>query len=119
MTVKTILLAHGSSDLNWSRAFEELAALALSRDESSTLAFMELSEPSLEDKVKEAKDEGADKVQVLPLFLAEGRHLRKDVPAMLAEYEQRYGIKTSLLPPIGKHPKLSEALADIVNDMIP
>lgn len=119
MSVKTILLAHGSSDLNWSRTFEELAAPALARHNSSELAFMELSKPSLEDKVKEAKDQGAEKVLVLPLFLAEGRHLRKDVPAMLAEYEERYGIKTSLLPPIGKHPKLSEALADIVSDMIP
>lgn len=116
MTTKIILLAHGSSDQNWTDTFVELAKPATQKDQNTTLAFMELSTPSLECKVKEAKEEGYDRVVVLPLFLAKGRHLRKDVPAMLKDYEEKYAIETQLLAPIGEHPILAAALTDIITD---
>lgn len=118
LATKTILLAHGSSDPSWSAAFVTLASPTLSEISDTALAYMELSEPSLEAEVQRAKAEGYACVQVLPLFLAKGRHLKKDVPAMLADYQAKYEIETSLLNPIGEHPLIASAINDIVKDTL-
>lgn len=118
MKTKTILLAHGSSDPQWSNTFVELTRISLNKHVDACLAFMELSTPSIEDAVKQAKDEGYEKVVVLPLFLAKGRHLKKDVPAMLDEYKANYQIETELMAPIGEHPLLGEAISQIIDDLL-
>ncbi len=76
-----ILLAHGSSDKRWCETFEKLAEPTLQSIENSAIAYMELAEPSMETIVAEAKAKGTEQFTVVPLFLAAGRHLRKDVPA--------------------------------------
>ena len=79
---------------------------------------MELAEPSLEAEVQQAAAEGITDIRVVPLFLAAGRHLRKDVPAMLAGYREQLGVAITLLPPIGEDPRLGQALKDIVRDTL-
>lgn len=116
--VKTILLAHGSSDIEWSNTFFRLCGPSLDAHQNASLAFMELSEPSLEEEIALAKQQGYQKVLVLPLFLAKGRHLKKDVPGMLERYSEAYTIETELLPPFGEHPKLAEALNNIITETL-
>lgn len=120
MTAATriLLLAHGSSDPRWCETFEHLAAPTLASLPQARVAYMELAEPSLEAEVERAASEGITHIRVVPLFLAAGRHLRKDVPAMLEEYRQRLGVDIALLPPIGEDPRLGEALKDIVTDSL-
>lgn len=118
MKEKIILLAHGSSDPNWSNTFVNLTHPACSENAHVSLGFMELSTPTLEDCIADAKKEGYSKVSILPLFLATGRHLKKDVPAMLKEYETKYSISSTLLSPIGEHPRLADALCQIIEDSI-
>ncbi|MEQ4539897.1 MAG: CbiX/SirB N-terminal domain-containing protein, partial [Billgrantia sp.] len=49
MSYSLILLAHGSSDAKWRAPFERLhEALAARMEANLKLAYMELSEPSLE-----------------------------------------------------------------------
>lgn len=115
---RVILLAHGSTDPHWQRTFEELASPALARSPHAVLAHMELCEPSLETAVAEAVEQGYEAITVLPLFLARGRHLRKDIPAMIEELRTRYGIAIELTAPIGEHPLLAETLGHIVTDFL-
>lgn len=125
MTLKTasILLAHGSSDPHWLAPFDQL----LQRIRSSLtnpqaraeLAYMELAEPSLQTQVKRLASEGYNRIDVLPLFFAAGRHLRKDVPAMLDELQQQLqqqDIKISihLHTPIGLEPEVADAISQVV-----
>ena len=79
---------------------------------------MELSEPSLQESCASAKRDGYDHVQVLPLFLATGRHLKKDVPAMIAQYEKDLGLTIELLPPIGRHPAIAKAMHEAACDYL-
>lgn len=118
MKEKIILLAHGSSDSNWSDTFVRLTEEACATHAHVTLGFMELSSPSLEACVAEASKEAYECVTVLPLFLAKGKHLKKDVPAMLENYAKTYDIQTRLLPPIGEHPALSQALVSIIEETV-
>lgn len=113
-----ILLAHGSSDPNWQATFEALAQPTCDANPQAVVGYMELCEPSLEQQIIHLKQKGATAIKVIPLFLARGRHLRKDVPAMLDGFRKKYDIHLNLMPPIGEHPALAEAIQGIVADVL-
>ncbi|WP_203140828.1 sirohydrochlorin chelatase [Marinobacter mangrovi] len=115
---RVLLLAHGSSDPQWCRTFEKLAAPSLASVPDSAIAYMELSEPSLDDEVARAAQDGVARVTVLPLFLAAGRHLRKDVPAMLDRLASEHRVEISLASPVGEHPLLGDAIRHIVEETL-
>ncbi|MCK0106264.1 CbiX/SirB N-terminal domain-containing protein [Marinobacter sp. S0848L] len=111
-----ILLAHGSSDKRWCETFEKLAEPTLNSIDNATIAYMELAEPSMETIVAQAKSQGAKEFTVVPLFLAAGRHLRKDVPAMIDEIEKQHNVSMRLADPIGYNPHLGLAIRDVVQE---
>tara|TARA_R110000822_G_scaffold19131_13_gene62528 strand:- start:5749 stop:6207 length:459 start_codon:yes stop_codon:yes gene_type:complete len=111
---RIILLAHGSSDKRWCDTFEALARPTLNAVRNSRIAYMELADPSLDTVVHEGVAAGAREFTVVPLFLAAGRHLRKDVPAMIEALEQSTGASIQLSPPIGENPLLGQAIKDVV-----
>lgn len=111
-----ILLAHGSSDPHWRAPFENFHAALTTRLETPLrLAYMELCEPSLESTVAELADAGVERAEILPLFFAAGRHLRKDVPGQVDALAHAVpGVELTLLPPVGEHPAFVEALATVI-----
>ncbi|MEP1214105.1 MAG: CbiX/SirB N-terminal domain-containing protein [Marinobacter sp.] len=112
---RIILLAHGSSDQRWCHTFEKLATPTLKSVAGSRIAYMELAEPSLETIISEARKDGIDTFVIIPLFLAAGRHLRKDVPGMIDELQATHNVTITLAPPIGENPQLGDAIRDVVN----
>lgn len=109
-----ILLAHGSSDDKWKLPFESLLKRVtgeVSPDKVS-LAYMELCSPSIEDVLHSLP---ADKVNiaVYPLFFAQGRHLRVDVPKQLEALTNNQRALT-LLEPIGDHPEVIQAMESAI-----
>ncbi|TNE78010.1 MAG: cobalamin biosynthesis protein CbiX [Gammaproteobacteria bacterium] len=114
MNHRIILLAHGSSDKRWCDTFEQLASPTLDAVPDSRIAYMELAEPSLDTIITEGTAEGVSQFTIVPLFLAAGRHLRKDVPAMISELEKANGVTIELAPPIGENPLLGQAIRDLV-----
>ena len=105
-----ILLAHGSPDPLWKEPFESLYSQIsqMYGADNSSLAYMELTTPTLEDAVA-ALSSNVKQVAVLPLFLAVGRHLRKDVPSQI-EALQRSDLEIKLLPPIGEDTLVQNAI---------
>jgi len=92
-----MLLAHGSSD---SGHGEQVRALA---ERVSGLLGEDVAVGFLSDERLPA---GA---QVLPLFLSEGKHVREDIPRLVAASE------CELLPALVEH---SDAIADMAIDLI-
>lgn len=117
-TCHVILLAHGSSDPHWKETFEALARPSCDANPKAVVGYMELCEPSLEQQIVRLKKEGANCIKVVPLFLARGRHLRKDVPEMLERYRKEHGINLILTPPVGEHPALAQSIKAIVDDTL-
>jgi sirohydrochlorin cobaltochelatase len=115
---RIILLAHGSSDQRWCQTFEKLATPTLESVAGSRIAYMELAEPSLETIISEGKKEGVHAFTIIPLFLAAGRHLRKDVPGMIEELQADHDVSITLAPPIGENPELGYAIRDVVNQAL-
>ncbi|MDN6318870.1 MAG: CbiX/SirB N-terminal domain-containing protein [Marinobacter sp.] len=111
---RIILLAHGSSDKRWCATFEALAEPTLKAVSGSRIAYMELAEPSLSTVIHEGVTSGDRDFTIVPLFLAAGRHLRKDVPAMIQRLEETTGASIKLSPPVGEDPLLGDAIRDVV-----
>lgn len=109
-----ILLAHGSSDARWCETFEKLAGPTLESVPGSRIAYMELAQPSIDRVVSEGVSAGVRTFTIVPLFLAAGRHLRKDVPGMIREIEKTHDVTITLAAPIGENPQLGDAIRDVV-----
>ncbi len=113
----TVLLAHGSSDANWLKPFEQLTS-SIRQSVGATarieLAYMELAEPSLESVTTQLSDEGYGVIEVLPLFFAAGRHLRKDVPMQLNALSKEHMVRMTLKQPVGLEPEVAGAISNVV-----
>jgi len=116
MTTKLIMLAHGSRSESWCSTFYTMTQGIREEYRNASLAFMELNSPSLQEATREAVENGAERIVVLPLFLAAGRHLKVDVPNMIRELIEELDVDITLSPPIGEHPALEKAVHEIVSD---
>jgi sirohydrochlorin cobaltochelatase len=87
-----LLLVHGSRREGWAEPFRRLRALLRERcgPGELPLAFMEFAEPSLEQSLDALREAGTTSVRIIPLFLAAGVHLRRDIPEMIEAYCSRH-----------------------------
>ncbi|GHT85023.1 cobalamin biosynthesis protein CbiX [Betaproteobacteria bacterium] len=77
-----ILLGHGARDPAWAQPLQRIRqqALALAPGGVVELAFLEFMRPTLEDAVAALTAAGARRIRVVPVFLAQGGHLKRDLP---------------------------------------
>lgn len=109
---RLVLYAHGSTDPRWRAPFERLAA---SFGDRARLAYLESCPPTLDDVADAAAAEGIGRLVVLPLFLAAGVQVRRDLEGRAAGIRARHPeLEVELLPPVGEHPRLAQALREIV-----
>ncbi len=111
-----VLFAHGSRDPAWAEPFKAIQALIRAQAPGlrSELAFLELMQPSIGDCVATLAAEGLEELSIVPLFLAAGRHLREDLPALIKPIQAAHpGLTISILPPIGEMPDIQAAIARV------
>ncbi len=124
-----VLFAHGSRDPLWHKPIQSVAervaaqlastASTDSLDESIvvTCAYLELSTPSLFDEVQRLVEQGCQQIRLVPLFLGVGKHVREDLPQMLAELAAQHPLVVfEPLPAVGEHPDLLDLMARIALD---
>ncbi len=93
MSKSLLLVAHGSrrqASNDEVRALTERLRAAANGFDHLDCAFLELAEPSIQDGLRRAIDQGASEVVVLPYFLSAGRHVVKDIPAEIECVRERY-----------------------------
>lgn len=118
---RLILVAHGSRDPGWHKPFEWLVQKMREElgEDRVRLAFMEFASPNLAEAIRESAEEGMDNMQVLPLFLARGGHVDRDIPAQIRESEKEFPhLNIELLAPVGEHPRMLNAMWEIAKDAI-
>lgn len=117
-----ILFAHGARDPEWALPFHDIAArVAAARpDLSVKLAFLEFQPPALGDAISGLVAGGHQAIHIAPLFMAQGGHLRHDVPELLAAIRARHpALRLELLPAIGDVPGLRGAIANWLTAAVP
>jgi sirohydrochlorin cobaltochelatase len=87
-----ILFAHGSRDPDWAAPLRRVCALVRERAPHLRveLAFLELMEPSLPAASAALVGDGFTRIVVLPMFIAQGGHLKGDLPLLIDELRARY-----------------------------
>ncbi len=110
-----LLFAHGARDPNWALPFEAVARRVRAADAGVpvALAYLEFMTPGLVEAGASLAGQGCDQVEVLPLFLGAGGHVRKDLPALLAELRQRHPqVQWILRRAVGEDDAVIAAMAD-------
>ncbi|MGB4674416.1 MAG: CbiX/SirB N-terminal domain-containing protein [Azovibrio sp.] len=84
-----VLLGHGARDPEWAEPLRDVrrriqAQIPTARIE---LAFLEFMEPDLEAVVTALVAEGCASITVLPMFIAQGGHLKRDLPVTVAHLQ--------------------------------
>lgn len=112
--VAVVVAAHGSRADAANLAHRDLVAALAERVGLLAVlpAFLELAEPSIPDAIDTAVTAGAREVLVLPYFLHPGRHLVEDLPAIVADAQDRHpGVSFRLLGSFGADPAVVDLLA--------
>ena len=114
-TSALVLFAHGARDAQWSEPFRAIRREVATRrtDLTVELAFLELMQPALGDCVAQLVRNGHTRITVAPLFLAQGGHLKKDLPRLLKDLGTRHpAADITVLAPIGEVTELLNAISE-------
>lgn len=122
MRDRLILFAHGSRREAWRSPLEALAARLgerLGRPDGVALAYLELCPPTLGEAAATAAAEGVERLRVLPLFMSGGGHVARDLPPLVESARAACpGLVIEVLPALGEHPLVLDALAAIAADAV-
>jgi sirohydrochlorin cobaltochelatase len=109
-----ILFAHGARDPRWAQPFEAIAARVrgLRPQAAVRLAYLEFMAPSLPEAGAELAHAGCTHIEVLPLFLGAGGHVRRDLPMLVQSLQERFpALHWRLQAAAGEQPEIIDALA--------
>lgn len=115
MTTALVLFAHGARDPEWANPMRRVQAEIRQRLPGMTveLAFLEFMAPTLLDCVNSLIEQGVRKIVVLPMFIAQGGHLKRDVPELLEQLRgQHPGVEFLMSGPIGENEIVVQAMAN-------
>jgi sirohydrochlorin cobaltochelatase len=110
-----LLFAHGARDPRWALPFNDVAQRIRDREPALAveLAFLEFMEPDLLAAGDRLAALGCACVDVVPLFLGAGGHVRKDLPALLQTLGARHAaVQWRLQPAIGEIDRVIAAMAE-------
>lgn len=111
-----LLFAHGARDPLWAQPFEAVAQRCRSARGAGqvALAFLEFMTPDLVTAGNTLVAAGCNTVDVVPLFLGAGGHVRKDIPVLMARLQAAHPeVRFQLRPAIGEAPAVIEAMATV------
>jgi sirohydrochlorin cobaltochelatase len=109
-----ILFAHGARDPRWAAPFEAIAEAVRAHvpDVDVQLAFLELMTPDLPTVADALAADGCTRIDILPLFLGTGGHLRRDLPPLVEGIAALHPqVRVALHGAAGEAPAIIDALA--------
>ncbi len=110
-----VLFGHGAKAPEWAapmeRARDHLRAQAAA--DEVELAFLEFMTPTLPEALDDLAGRGVARVDVIPMFLAQGGHLKRDLPALVDEARARHPqLDIRLAPAVGEAESVIAAMVD-------
>lgn len=114
-SMAVVVVDHGSRRASANAMLDDVVAQVGSRLNCPVLgAHMELSTPNVSDAVEACALSNVSHIIVVPFFLAPGRHVSQDVPALVQDAIQKHNpqMTYSIRPHIGAHPSIIDAVTD-------
>ena len=112
-----LFFAHGSRDTNWRRPFDAILAdfRGMHATKLAELAFLEFMQPDFAASVNSLVEQGAAQIRVIPLFLAEGAHTRRDLAALIETAQTTHpAVLFTVSPAIGEVDSIRSAISSWV-----
>lgn len=110
-----LLFGHGARNPEWAQPFHLIRDAILARAPEALVepGFLELLRPSFDEGIDRLVRQGATEIIVIPIFMAAGSHVRKDLPQMAANAMDRHaGLAIALAAPVGEAAPVLAAMAD-------
>ena len=115
MKTGLLLFAHGARDARWAEPFSGVLRRVqlLQPGVPVQLAFLEFMSPSLSAACAELVTAGCTRIDVVPLFLGTGGHVRKDLPQLLDAVRAEHApLQLQLHRSIGEIEAVMQAMAE-------
>ena len=118
-----MIVGHGSRSLKSQEEFKKIIEV-MEKKLTHTKVYgtnMELAEPQMEDTIDKIvmENSGLSEIVVVPFFLFEGMHIKKDIPEKLDEFRKKYpDIKITFGRPLGADPAIADVLLARVNEIL-
>lgn len=116
-----ILFAHGARDPEWANPMRRVrAALAANMPTLRVeLAFLEFMAPNLGDCARALVDDGVTSIVVVPMFIAQGGHLKNDVPRLMDALRDEFpDVRFVLSGPVGEAEPIVQAMAAYAAELV-
>lgn len=110
-----LLFGHGARNPDWAAPFFRIreAIAVRAPDIPVEMGFLELMRPSFDEAVDALIAQGVTELVVVPIFMAAGSHIKKDLPQMAASAMDRHPTVTiTLAPPVGEAEPVLAAMAE-------
>ena len=87
-----LLFAHGARDPNWALPFEAVVERirGSAPEVAVALAYLDFMTPGIVDAGDSLAAAGCTRIEVVPLFLGAGGHVRKDLPLLAERLRQAH-----------------------------
>ena len=109
-----ILFAHGARDPEWAAPLRRVCAAlgAQTPGLRVELAFLELQSPSLLQAAESLLADGFGRIVVVPMFIAQGGHVKNDLPHLIDELRERNPeVRFELAGAVGEAEGVVQAMA--------
>ncbi|MCX7170471.1 MAG: CbiX/SirB N-terminal domain-containing protein [Proteobacteria bacterium] len=110
-----LLFGHGARNPEWAAPFHRIREAILERqpDALVEMGFLELMRPTLDEAIDALVARGVRHMVIVPIFMAAGVHVRKDLPLLAgAAMERHQQLSISLAEPVGEAPEVIGTMAD-------
>jgi sirohydrochlorin cobaltochelatase len=110
-----LLFGHGARNPDWAAPFFRIRDEIRTRDPATPveMGFLELMRPSFDEAVDALAAAGVKQIVVVPIFMAAGSHIKKDLPLMAGNAMDRHPtLSIELAPPVGEAAPVLAAMAD-------
>jgi len=109
------VLAHGSKTKETEDALKQIMIM-LEKDKDQTFdllgfGFLQFSKPDFAQGIGNLVNKGAKEIVIVPMFLFQGNHMKKDIPKALEELQKNHKEVQFIL---AKHIGVDLRIADII-----
>ncbi len=109
-----ILFGHGARNAEYVEPFKRIRAVVAAQQPGVPveIGFLELTQPPLEATIECLAERGVTQIRIVPIFFAPGRHVLKDLPALIGSAMDRHpGIEFEVAPCVGEVDAVIDAMA--------
>ena len=110
-----VLFGHGARDPEWAGPMRRIRDTVLARADAPKveLAFLEFMQPTLPDAIVRIAASGVQRIAIVPIFLGQGGHLKRDLPILLEQVRAAHPeCEITLAAAVGESASVIAAMAD-------